>query len=95
MNRIRLIGIASFVVAFVPTVTLTSEGSELKEIMQELRDNLVDISDGLLMDDFEQVARRCHRDCAAPADSTHTGAACGSGTGARDGGVQAARQPRA
>lgn len=57
MNRTKIIGVASLVFIFAPTVGLTSEGPELKEIMQELRDNLVDISDGLLMDDFEQIAR--------------------------------------
>ncbi|MBT8094066.1 MAG: hypothetical protein KJP08_04590 [Gammaproteobacteria bacterium] len=57
MNTTGLIAIASLLFIFAPTVTLTSEGPELKDIMQELRNNLVDISDGLLMDDFEQIAR--------------------------------------
>lgn len=57
MNRTRIVGVASLVFIFAPTVTLTSAGPELKEIMQQLRNNLVDISDGLLLDDFEQVSR--------------------------------------
>ena len=51
MNMKRLIAVASLLFIFAPTVTLTSEGSDLKEIMQSLRNNLVDISAGLLMDD--------------------------------------------
>jgi len=35
---------------------MTSEANELKDIMQGLRNNLVDISDGLLTDDFEKIA---------------------------------------
>ena len=57
MNMTRLIAAANLIFIFAPTVSLTSEGSELKEIMQGLRNDLVDISDGLLMDDFEQIAR--------------------------------------
>jgi len=57
MNWTRQAGLASLALIFLSGVTLSSEGSELKEIMQELRSNLVDISDGLLTDDFEQVAR--------------------------------------
>lgn len=57
MNTKRIVAVASLVFIFAPTVTLTSERPELKEIMQQLRNNLVDISDGLLLDDFEQVSR--------------------------------------
>jgi hypothetical protein len=35
---------------------MTSEANDLKDIMQGLRNNLVDISDGLLTDDFEKIA---------------------------------------
>ena len=56
MNRKKLTWAASLAFIFAPTVTMTSEATELKEIMQGLRNNLVDISDGLLTDDFEQVA---------------------------------------
>jgi hypothetical protein len=41
---------------FAPSVSMSGEGSDLKEIMQGLRNNLVDISDGLLTDDFEKIA---------------------------------------
>jgi len=41
----------------VPTIALAGEATTLKEIMRGLRNNLVEISDGLMMDDFEQVAR--------------------------------------
>jgi len=53
----KLIGLASLVLIFVPTVTLCGEPISLKEIMQELRENLIEISDGLLVDDFEKIAR--------------------------------------
>ncbi len=56
-SRKRFIGLASLVFILMPAVALTGAPTTLKEIMQGLRDNLVDISDGLLMDDFEQVAR--------------------------------------
>jgi len=39
----------------VPTTALTDETTTLQTIMQGLRDNLVEISDGLLTDDFELV----------------------------------------
>lgn len=41
----------------LPAVAFTDEATTLKGIMQGLRDNLVEISDGLLVGDFEQVAR--------------------------------------
>ena len=57
MNRTRLTAVASLLFIVAPTVTLTGEGSDLKQIMQELRNNVTDISDGLLMDDFERIER--------------------------------------
>jgi cytochrome c556 len=57
MVKKKLLGLAGLVVTLVPTIALTGEAAALKEIIQELRNNLVDISDGLLTDDFEQVAR--------------------------------------
>jgi len=39
----------------IPTVALTDETTTLQAIMQGLRDNLVEIIDGLLTDDFELV----------------------------------------
>jgi len=45
------------VLLLLPTVALTDETTTLQAIMQGLRDNLVEISDGLLEDDFELVDR--------------------------------------
>lgn len=56
LSRGRL-ALASLALIVAPTIALTGEPTTLKEIMQGLRDDLVDISDGLLRDDFEQVAR--------------------------------------
>ncbi|MDH3339071.1 MAG: cytochrome c [Gammaproteobacteria bacterium] len=56
-SRKRFIGLASLVFILTPAAALTAEAMTLKEIMQGLRDDLVDISDGLFVDDFEQVAR--------------------------------------
>lgn len=55
-NNIRIIGVVSLVLIFAPTVATTDDAMTLKEIMQELRNNIVNISDGLLTDDFELVA---------------------------------------
>jgi cytochrome c556 len=57
MIRKKLLWLASLALVLLPTITLSIEATSLKEIMQGLRNNVVDISDGLLMDDFEQVAR--------------------------------------
>ena len=57
IGRKRLLGFASLAFILMPAAALTGEATTLKEIMQGLRDGLVDVSDGLLMDDFEQVAR--------------------------------------
>lgn len=56
VTRQRL-GLASLMFLLVPAIAVTGDATSLKEIMQGLRNNVVDISDGLLMDDFEQVAR--------------------------------------
>ncbi len=53
----KLLGLASLVFVLVPAIALTGEATSLKEIMQGLRNNLVEISDGLLVDDFNQIAR--------------------------------------
>ena len=55
--RKKLAGLASLVFILGPTIANTDEATTLAEIMQALRDNLVDISDGLLTDDFKQVSR--------------------------------------
>lgn len=57
MNWKRLMRAATLVFVFAPTVAITGDTTTLQDIMQGLRDNLVEISDGLLMNDFERVAR--------------------------------------
>ena len=57
MNRKRLIRAAGLLLALVPMVAMTADATSLKEIMQGLRDNLIEISDGLLTDDFELIAK--------------------------------------
>jgi cytochrome c556 len=57
MMKRRTLGLASFVFVLAPTIALSSEPTSLKEIMRELRENLIEISDGLLVDDFEKIAR--------------------------------------
>jgi len=56
IHRNIFIGAACLMLFFAPSVSMTSEANELKDIMQGLRNNLVDISDGLLTDDFEKIA---------------------------------------
>ena len=52
-NRLLLlVGIAAFA---LPVTALTGE-TTLKEIMQELRRNFLEVSDGFLLDDFDRVA---------------------------------------
>lgn len=53
----KLLGLTSLALILLPTIALTDDTTSLKEIMQGLRNNLVEISDGLLVDDFEQIAR--------------------------------------
>ena len=53
----KLLGLASLVFVLVPAIALTGEATSLKEIMQGLRNNLVEISDGLLVDDYDKIAR--------------------------------------
>lgn len=58
MNRKMLTGwAASLVLIFTSMFAMAGETTTLKDIMQELRDNLLEISDGLLTDDFEQIQR--------------------------------------
>lgn len=45
------------VLLLVPSVAMAHETTTLQTIMQGLRDNLVEITDGLLTDDFELVER--------------------------------------
>ena len=53
----RLIQAAALMLAFAPTVIVADDTSSLKEIMQGLRGGLIEISDGLLTNDFELVAK--------------------------------------
>ena len=57
MKKNGLTGAAALVLTLMLAVSMTSEATELKAIMQGLRDNLVEIADGLLTDDFEQIVR--------------------------------------
>lgn len=45
------------VLLLVPSMALANEATTLQTIMQGLRDNLVEITDGLLTDDFDLVDR--------------------------------------
>ena len=48
---------ARLMLLLAPTVAMTDDAPALKEIMQQLRNNLIEISDGILTDNFEQVAQ--------------------------------------
>ena len=52
-KRVRLL--ASLSIILLPASAITGE-TTLKLIMQELRQNFVDVSDGFLLDDFDKVA---------------------------------------
>ena len=53
-------------VLFVPAMAMTDDDVTLKTIMQGLRDNLVEISDGLLTEDFALVSRGASAIAAHP-----------------------------
>ncbi len=57
MMKTKLVGLTSFLFVLMPTIALTGEATTLQVIMQGLRENLIEISDGLLVDDFEKIAR--------------------------------------
>ena len=57
MNRKRLLQTASLFFILAPAVAMSADAPSLKEIMQGLRDNLIEISDGLLTDDFTLVSK--------------------------------------
>jgi len=57
MIKEKLPRLASLMILLVPAIAVTGDATSLKEIMQGLRNDVVDISDGLLTDDFEIVAR--------------------------------------
>lgn len=56
-NRKRLARATALVLTLVPMLVMAGNAPSLKEIMQGLRDNLVEISDGLLTDDFDLIAQ--------------------------------------
>ena len=56
-----LFRLASLALLMTSPFALADEDVTLKTIMQGLRDDLVAIADGLLIDDFEQVARGAMR----------------------------------
>ena len=55
MIKKRLFVLASIVVFALPVTAVTGEAT-LKEIMQELRRNFLEVSDGFLLEDFDRVA---------------------------------------
>lgn len=55
MLKKRLILITALAVVALPGTAVTSD-TTLKTIMQEMRLNFLDISDGFLLDDFEKIA---------------------------------------
>lgn len=57
MNIRHLIFSSSVLVIALFTTFTTAAEPSLKEIMQDLRDNLVKITDGLLVDDFDLVSQ--------------------------------------
>ncbi|MBT8077643.1 MAG: hypothetical protein KJO31_03660 [Gammaproteobacteria bacterium] len=57
MTRRKPLHSISLLIFAMSTIVATAAEPSLKEIMQDLRDNLVEITDGLLVDDFERVAR--------------------------------------
>lgn len=56
MNEKRIRRAVALFWILLPAIAVTADSVTLKSIMQGLRDDLVDISDGLLTDDFELVA---------------------------------------
>ena len=57
MKRITTLLTTATALLVLPALALTDESTTLQTIMQGLRDNLVEIADGLLTDDLELVER--------------------------------------
>ena len=57
MKRITALLTTATALLLLPALALTDESTTLQTIMQGLRDNLVEITDGLLNDDLELVER--------------------------------------
>jgi hypothetical protein len=53
----RIKALISVALLLIPTVVLTAEPTALQQIMQDLSDNLIEISDGLLNHDLELTAK--------------------------------------
>jgi hypothetical protein len=51
----KMSGLATLVIVLIPTLALPDEATTLKSIMLGMRDGLVEIVDGLLIDDFVLV----------------------------------------
>ena len=61
-----VIRIGCLLCLLAPAAAVTNESITLQQIMQGLRDSLVAITDGLLTDDFELVARAAHEIATHP-----------------------------
>jgi hypothetical protein len=57
LERISALLISAMALLLLPMPALTDDSTTLQAIMQGLRDNLVEIADGLLADDLELVER--------------------------------------
>lgn len=57
MNIRHLLHTTSILILALSATLATAAEPSLKEIMQDLRDNLVEITDGLLVDDFDRVVQ--------------------------------------
>ena len=66
MNEKRIRRAVALFWILLPAIAVTADSVTLKSIMQGLRDDLVDISDGLLTDDFELVANGAVRIASHP-----------------------------
>ena len=57
LKRITALLTTAMALLLLPALALTDESTTLQTIMQGLRDNLVEVADGLLTDDLALVAR--------------------------------------
>jgi len=57
LKRITTLLTTAMALLLLPALALTDESTTLQAIMQGLRDNLVEIADGLLNEDLELVER--------------------------------------
>ena len=56
MTRMKFARAITLITVLMPTIAMTGDSITLTEIMQGLRNDLVEISDGLLTDDFTKIA---------------------------------------